>query len=126
MQIAITFTVTRGSRDFTEVDYGDDTSTKGEPPSTKEAALVQRAIKVTGWQVTEPGSVRQRDALALHEVRVIGEYRPRLLRIADASQIRHEVMRVLVQTEKKGEQEDSVPSGEAVFWDGIVFREHSE
>jgi hypothetical protein len=118
------------SRDFDETDHGDNASA-AEPPSAEEAALVQLAADVTGWKVTSPGAIRQRDALALHEVRVMKKYRPRLLRATGsvvgtiASQIRREITRcILAQTDsEEGETEEgesSVPPGEVVFWDGII------
>ncbi|KAI0245794.1 hypothetical protein BJV78DRAFT_248827 [Lactifluus subvellereus] len=117
MQTEMVSVMNTVSRDFDETDHGDNTPAESRLPSAEEVALVQHAVEVTGWQVTEPGSVRQRDALALHEVRVMKKYRPRLLRVGTvASQIRHEVVRILAQTEGS-----SVPSGEkVVFWDGIV------
>ena len=111
------------SWDFPETDLDDDdtsTESESEPPSTREHSLVQHAIEVTGWRVTEPDLVRQRGALALQEIRKMRKYRPRfLLRTTDALDIRLEVMRVLVQTKKKGEEGSSVPPGEVVFWDGL-------
>ena len=117
MQTEIESVMTALSQDLDETDRGDNTPAESGLASAEEAALVQRAVEVTGWQVTEPDSVRQRDALALREVRVTRKYRPRLLRVGTvASQIRREVIRILAQTEGS-----SVPLDEkVVFWDGIV------
>ena len=116
------------SRDFDENDHGDNASAaKSEPPSAEEAALVQLAADVTGWKVTSPGAIRRRDALALHEVRVMKKYRPSLLRHdasevgTIASQIRREITRcILPQTDSEKEGGSNMPADEVVFWDGIV------
>lgn len=136
------------SRDFdaaTGADDGDgdgNTSSdsgsgSGSGPSSaieEEAALLERVKQVTGgWPIitaTEsPGdqpagdagcgsSDRVRDALALHEVRVMKTYRPRLLHEGvSAAAIRCEIVRVL-SDERNGRGCDI--TAEDIFWDGIV------
>jgi hypothetical protein len=121
MQVEMNSVMSTVSRDFDETDDGDDTSARSEPPSAEEAALVQRAVVVTGWQIIEPDPIRRQEALALHEVRVMKKYRPRLLHAGTvASQIRCDVFRVLSQREGSG---SSVPAGRGIFWDGILSQE---
>ena len=101
----------------------------------EEAALVERAKEVTGcWQAirataaspdqTEAAaggsSVWLRHALALHEVRVMKSYRPRLFREGvAAARIRREVLRLLSPSTdgRRG------PAGDMkdIFWDQIVL-----
>ncbi len=91
-----------------------------ETPSAEVAALVDHAKQVTCWRVTEPRSAQIQDALALHEVRVMTSYRPRLLHAGTAAaRIRSDIFAVLAQTGPWKDTE-GVPIGEReVFWDGI-------
>lgn len=102
--------------------------------TAEEAALLERAKRVTGgWPVitaTESlgdqsaldadrgSSDRVKDALALHEVRVMKSYRPRLLHEGVfAATIRKEIVRIL-SDERNGRGCDI--TAEDIFWDGIV------
>ncbi|KAH9992219.1 hypothetical protein BJV74DRAFT_834975 [Russula compacta] len=119
MQVEMASVMSTVSRDFDPTDDdGDNTPTESGPQSVEEFALVERATEVTGWEVTEFGSVRMRNALALHEVRVMKSYRPRLLRAGTAAaKIRGKIFHILSQTERRGR--DVSPSEKNVFWDRI-------
>jgi hypothetical protein len=129
-----------GARPVPEgADDGDgdsNTSPDSPPPSptAEEAALLERVKRVTGgWPVTTAteslgdqsagdadcgSSDRVRDALALHEVRVMKSYRPRLLHEGVfAAAIRCEIVRIL-SDERNGRGCDI--TAEDIFWDGIV------
>lgn len=120
MQVEMASVMSAVSRDFDPADDdSDNTATESGPQSMEELALVERAMEVTGWQVTEPSSVRTRNTLALHEVRVMKSYRPCLLRAGTAAaKIRGEIFHILSQTEGRGH--DVSPSEKNVFWDRIV------
>ena len=75
------------------------------------AALVDRAKQVTLWRVEDPRASQMQDELARREVRVIRNYRPKLLREGKAAaRIRSEVLDVL--NTGPGAEESKV------FWDG--------
>jgi len=105
------------SRDFDAPGDPDKTPTESHPPSAEETAVVERADRVTGWQLGERGPSWH--ALALHEVRVMKSYRPNLLlgQTAAAS-IRSGVFHVLSRPEGLGR--GAHLSERDVFWDGIV------
>jgi hypothetical protein len=131
------------SRDFdattgADASDGDSGSVSGSgsgssDATAEEASLVERVIRVTGgWPVitaTEPfgdrppagvcdSSDRVGDALALHEVRVMNSYRPRLLHEGvSAAAIRCEIVRILSDG-RDGRGCDI--TAEDIFWDGIV------
>jgi len=138
------------SRDFdaaTSADDGDgddktspdsgSSSGSGAPSATaEEATLLERVKRVTrGWPViaaTESlgdqsagdagcgSSDRSRDALALHEVRVMRSYRPRLLHEGlFAAAIRREIVSILFPG--ADDRDERYGRGCDIFWDGIVL-----
>lgn len=148
MQSEMTPFMDNVSRDFNAAtgaydgDGDDNTSSDSGsgsgsgPPSTtaEEAALLERVKRVTGgWPVittTESlgdqsasdagcgSSDRLRDALALHEVRVMKSYRPRLLQEGlFAAAIRCEIVHILSDG-RNGRGCDI--TAKDIFWDGIV------
>ena len=75
------------------------------------AALVDRAKQVTLWRVEDPPASQIQDELARREVRVMRNYRPKLLREGTATaRIRSEVLDVL--NTGPGAEESKM------FWDG--------
>ena len=75
------------------------------------AALVDRAKQATLWRVEDPRASQMQDELARREVRVMRNYRPKLLREGTAAaRIRSEVLDVL--NTGPGAEESKV------FWDG--------
>ena len=75
------------------------------------AALVDRAKQVTLWRVEDPPASQMQDELARREVRVMRNYRPKLLREGTATaRIRSEMLDVL--NTGPGAEESKV------FWDG--------
>ena len=75
------------------------------------AALVDRAKQATLWRVEDPRASQMQDELARREVRVMRNYRPKLLQEgAAAARIRSEVLDVL--NTGPGAEESKV------FWDG--------
>ena len=134
------------SRDFNAADTSDNDGNEDSPldpgsgsglssAAEEEAALVERAKEVTGcWQAVRTtaaspsdqteaaaggSSVWLRHALALHEVRVMKSYRPRLFREGvTAARIRREVLCILSPSSdgrkgRAGNMKD-------IFWDQIV------
>jgi len=151
MQLGMARVMDNVSRDFnvaTGADDGNDDnntssdfgSGSGSGPSSataEEATLLERVKRVTGgWPVitaTESlgdqsagnagcgSSDRVRDALALHEVRVMKSYRPRLFHegsIAEA--IRIEIVRILSPRTDGQNGRDCDITSEDIFWDGIA------
>jgi hypothetical protein len=105
------------SRDFDAPSDSDKQPTESNPPSAEETALVERADRATGWQLADRGPFWH--ALALHEVRVMKNYRPSLLLAQSAAAtIRAGIFHVLSQTEGLGQ--GTRLSEKDVFWDGIV------
>ena len=75
------------------------------------AALVDRAKQATLWRVEDPRASQMQDELTRREVRVMRNYRPKLLREGTAAaRIRSEVLDVL--NTGPGAEESKV------FWDG--------
>jgi len=105
------------SRDFDAPGDSDKPPTVSNPPSAEETALVERADRATGWQLAERGPSWH--ALALHQVRVMKNYRPNLLLAGTAAaSIRSGIFHVLSRTEGLGRGR-RLSEGD-VFWDGIV------
>jgi hypothetical protein len=148
MQLEMSRVMNNVSRDFDAATGandgdGDDNSSSdpgsssGSGPSNataEEAALLEQVKRVTGgWPIitaTESlggqssgdagcgSSDRVRDALALHEVRVMKSYRPRLLHEGlFTAAIRCEIVRILSDG-RNGRGCDI--TAEDIFWDGIV------
>jgi len=105
--------------------------------SAEEATLLERVKRVTGGcpviTATESlgdqsagnagcgSSDRVRDALALHEVRAMKSYRPRLLHEGFiAKTIRVEIVRILSPGEDGQNGRGCDVTSEDIFWDGIV------
>ena len=124
-------------------DSDSDSGAESAIATAEEAALVERAKRATGcWQVTTTesppaadsvggASARVRDALALHEVRVMESYRQRLFLEGDnAGWIRSEVFRVLSSwTDGRkgrdgevagGARGDEIVQMKDFFWDQVV------
>ena len=155
MQLEMECVMKNVSRDFDAADAGagggdrhspSDSGAASATATAEEAALLERAKRATGcWQVTRTAesppvqaaadvsgaSVRVRDALALHEVRVMESYRQRLFLEGDnAGWIRNEVFRVLSSwTDGRKGRDGEVVSGargdEVVqmkdfFWDQVI------
>jgi hypothetical protein len=151
MQLEMTRVSDNVSRDFTaatgaDVGDGDDNTSSGfgfgsgSGPSSataEEAALLERVKRVTGgWPVitaTEPlddqsagdagrsSSDLRRDALALHEIREMKSYRPRLLHEGlSAAAIRCEIVRILSPGADGRNGHGCDITAEDIFWDGIV------
>ena len=144
MQLEMAQVVGNVSRGFDAATGADDDNTSpisgsglGSGPSSataEEVTLVERVKRVTGgWPAvtaTEPpgdqapgygssdGVDRVRDALALHQVRVMKSYRPRLLdEGVFAAGIRSEIHRIL----SDGQNSRGCDiTAEDIFWDGIV------
>ena len=105
-------------RDFDAPSDSDKQPTESNPPSAEETALVERANQATGWQLAERGPFWH--ALALHEVRVMKNYRPSLLLAqTTAATIRAGIFHVLSRS-LEGLGQDTRLSEKDVFWDGIV------
>jgi hypothetical protein len=145
MQLEMERVMDNVSRDFDAADpSGGDCDDRSSSPSdsgtgsdlssasAEEAALMERAKRATGcWQATTAppdvaagsggdASVQLKDALALHEVRVMKSYRPRLIREGVASaKIRREFVRILSPRadERKGRGDDM----KDIFWDQIIL-----
>jgi hypothetical protein len=80
-----------------------------------DASLVDRAKQATL-------DAQMQDELALHEVHVMNNYRPRLLRAGTAAaRIRSEVFDVLVETARRADAEFRPTCESEVFWDGIAL-----
>jgi hypothetical protein len=126
-----------GDGDDNTSSDSDSGSGSGSGPSSataEEAALVERVKRVTGGLpvITATESLgdqpsgdagcgpsdRVRDALALHEVRVMKSYRPQLLHEGGfAAEIRCEIVRIL----SDGQNSRGCDiTAEDIFWDGIV------
>jgi hypothetical protein len=96
---------------MSRVDSRDIDTTSSDAEVTE---LVDCAKQATLWRVTDPSASQIQDTLARREIRVMRSYRPKLLRAGTAaSQIRIEVLDVLVKTGPGADAEE----GE-VFWDG--------
>jgi hypothetical protein len=149
MQLELEGVMKDVSRDFDAADASDSDGTgNAHSPSgsgsasgslssaaeeEEEAVVVERAKQATGcWQTTTATSSEQtggggggssvwlRHALAVHEVRVMKSYRPRLFREGvAAARIRREVHRTLFPS-TDGEK---VRAGDMrdVFWDQIIL-----
>ena len=147
MQLEMAGVMNNVSRDFdattgagddnTSSDSGSGSGSSSGPSSAtaEEAALVERVKRVTGGLPTvtateslgdQPSgddagcgsSDRVRDALALHEVRVMKSYRPRLLHEGGfAAEIRCEIVRIL--SDGRNSRGCDI-TAEDIFWDGIV------
>jgi hypothetical protein len=109
---------------------GDDNASSDSGPSSgsgpssataEEAALVERAKRATGgWPVIAATELPGGDALALHEVRVMKSYRPRLLREGSATaMIRREIIRALSTGAGGPDGRGRDITAEDIFWDGI-------
>ena len=151
MQLEMTRVMDNASRDLDTVTGadggdGDDNASSdsgsgsGSAPSSvtaEEAALLERVKRVTGgWPViTATGSLgdqssgdadcgsslRLRERLALHEVRAMKSYRPRLLHEGHfAAAIRHEIVRILFPRTDGRSGRGCDITAEDIFWDGIV------
>jgi hypothetical protein len=151
MQLEMALVMDNVSRDFdaaTGADDGDgDDSTSLDSNSSsgsgllsataEEAALLERVKRVTGdWPVTTAtgslgdqsagdagcgSSFRLGDALALHEVRVMKSYRPRLLHEGHfAATIRREIVRIFSPGANVRNVRGCDITAEDIFWDGIV------
>jgi hypothetical protein len=143
MQVEMARVMKNVSRDF-DAATSTDENTSSDPSSgsssgpssatAEEAALLERMKRVTGgWPVVtttetigdqsfgDAGcgpSDQLRDALALHEVRVMKSYRPRLLSEGHfTAAIRREIVLILSHG-AHGRGRDT--TAEDIFWDGIV------
>jgi hypothetical protein len=118
-------------------DFGSGTGSGPSSATAEEAALLERMKRVTGvWPVitaTESlgdqsagdagcgSSDRLSDALALHEIRVMKSYRPRLLHEGlSAAAIRCEIVRILSPEADGRNGRGCDITAEDIFWDGIV------
>jgi hypothetical protein len=121
--------------DNTASDLGSGSGSGPSSATAGESDLLERVKRVTGgWPVitaTESlgdesasdagcnSSDRLRDALALHEVRVMKSYRPRLLREGHfAAAIRREIVFILSYG-ADGDGRGRDITAEDIFWDGI-------
>ena len=116
--------------DVNDGDGDDNTSSDSSPSSgsdpssatAEEAALVERAKRATGggWPVIAAPELPGGDALALHEVRVMKSYRPRLLQEGStAAMIRREIIRALSTGADGLNGRGRDITAEDIFWDGI-------
>ena len=123
--------------DNTSSDSGSSSGSGPLSATTEEATLLERVKRVTGgWPVntaTESlgdqsagdagcgSSVRLGDALALHEVRVMKSYRPRLLHEGHfAAKIRREIVHIFSPGTDGQNGRGCDITAEDIFWDGIV------
>lgn len=118
----------------------DSSSGSGSSPSSvtaEEATLLERVKRVTGgWPVIKAtesladqssdnadcgSSLRMRESLALHEVRAMKSYRPRLLHEGHSTAaIRREIVRILFPGTDGRSGRGCDTTVEDIFWDGIV------
>jgi hypothetical protein len=125
------------SDENTSSDFGSGSGSDPSSATAEEAALLERVKRVTGgWPVittTEPhgdqpagdagcgSSDRLWDTLALCQVRVMKDYRPRLLHEGlYAAAIRHEIVRILSPGAGGLDGRGCDIKAEDIFWDGIV------
>jgi hypothetical protein len=143
MQLEIARVMDNVSRDFdaatdnTSSNFGSGSGSGPSSATAEEAALLERVKRVTGgWPVitaTESlgdqsagdagcgSSDRLRDALALHEVRVMKSYRPRLLEEGlFVAEIRREIVLILSHGADGRNGRGCDITAEDIFWDGIV------
>ena len=123
--------------DKTSSDSGSGSDSDLSSTAAEEAALLERMKRVTGgWPVitaieslgdesaSDAGcgsSVRLREDLALHEIRVMKSYRPQILQEGlFSAAIRREIVRVLSPGADGRSGRGCDIMAVDIFWDGIV------